>query len=60
METIAVYALTFALGLHWKTMFDRYCIKGAQCTWLETEEPRVPASPASLHCVLEQDTLIPP
>ena len=25
---------------------------------LETEGPRVPASPASLRCVLEQDTLI--
>ena len=26
--------------------------------WLETEGPLVGASPASLHCVLEQDTLI--
>ena len=26
--------------------------------WLETEGPQVRASPASLRCVLEQDTLI--
>ena len=67
-------ALSFSLTLTVRGVSNKHCLltffifcisqtkhrerSGSVCAWLETKGLRVWASPASLSCVVEQDTLI--